>query len=260
MERASEHAANLKAEIVHFLASNPYAVTHEFDTEAMPDEFPPGPPLVAIHRYRVSTLREVPDRIAILAGDVLKDLRSALDYVAWQLALAQSDTPPRTTQFPIFGDGTRYRTDHLRFIRGIDVATHPLFDSVQPYHAGDQAALQPLWVLHRMASDDKHKMPHVVGSVPVQVDCDRPPETDLFIGTTIGPFEDGDVIATVGIYKSPNPKKQPDLQVAFDVAFGKDTPAHSVSGLFGEINGIGREVDAVIAKFEPFFPDHNAPP
>jgi hypothetical protein len=254
MERASEHAADLRTEIARFLATNPYAVTHEFDTKAMPDEFPPGPPVVAIHRYRAEINAEVPDRISILAGDVLKDLRSALDYVAWQLALAKSASPPPTTAFPIFGSEKLYERDKARFIGGIDPTVHPVFDSVQPYHAGDKATIHPLWILHRMANDDKHKLPHVVGSVPVQIGVLRPPGTDLFIGTTIGPFEDDDVVATVGIHKSPNPKKEPDINVAFDVAFGKDTPARSVTGLYGEIDGIGREVDAVIGEFERFFP------
>jgi hypothetical protein len=253
MERASEHAANLRTEIAQFLATNPYAVTHEFDTQAMPNEFPPGPPVVAIHRYRAQIKAEVPDRISILAGDVLKDLRSALDYAAWQLALAQSDSPPPTTAFPIFASEKLYRRDKARYIGGIDPSTHSLFDSVQPYHAGDKATIQPLWILHRMANDDKHKVPHVVGSVPVQVGADRPPGTDLSVGTTIGPFDNGDVVATVGIYKSPNPKKEPNLHITFDVAFGKDTPAESITGLYAEIDGIGREVDKTITKFAPFF-------
>src|SRR6266852_6402711 len=103
MERATEHANNLIREIADFLKTNPYEVVHEFDTKPLPNEFPPGPPVIGIHRYRAKALREVPDRISILAGDVLKDMRSALDYVAWQLALAQSDTPPPTAAFPIFG-------------------------------------------------------------------------------------------------------------------------------------------------------------
>jgi hypothetical protein len=44
------------------------------------------------------------------------------------------------------------------------------------------------------------------------------------------------------------------MRITFDVAFGKETPARSVTGLYSEIDGIGREVDGVIAKFEPFFP------
>lgn len=252
MERASEHATNLGTAIGEFMKTNPYEIVHEFDPNPVADEFPPGTAVLGSHRYRIKIQREVPDRISILAGDALKDLRSALDYVAWQLALAQSDTPPQSTAFPIFGDGTRYRTDQLRFIGGIDPATHAVFDSVQPYHAGDKAFEQPLWVLHRLANDDKHKVPHVVGSLPVAVGVDRPPGVDLFIGSTIGPFEDGDVIATVGIIGGIDPEIEPNVYATLGIAFGKDTPAQG-RPLTSEVDRIGIEVDKVIRLFEPFF-------
>lgn len=254
MERASEHAADLKAEVASFFETEPYEIVHEFDPNAAPEEFPPGVKAKGIHRYRVVVRKEVPDRISILAGDILKDLRSALDYVAWQLALTQSDTPPPTTAFPIFGSEKFYLRDKARYIGGIDPAIHPIFDSVQPYHAGDKATEQPLWVLHRMANDDKHKMPHVVGSLPQGVLVQQPPGVGVFMGAQIGPFEDGDQVAFVGIERGADPETELKVQVSFAVAFGKDTPARSVESLFGEIDGIGGEVDAVIAKFEPFIP------
>lgn len=254
MQRASEHAANLQVEIRAFLDTNPYKVSHEFDRKALPNEFPPGTSVVAVHRYRVEISAPVPSRISILAGDVLKDLRSALDYVAWQLALAESDDPTPTTAFPIFSNGARYRNDHARFIGGINPAIHPIFESVQPYHAGDDAFKHPLWVLHRLANDDKHRMPHVVGSIPVAIGLTRRPGMDFSVWTTIGPFEEGDVVATVGIIKDPTPETEPEIETTFDVAFGKDTPAWSVQGLFAEIDRIGSEVEAVIRRFEPFFP------
>jgi hypothetical protein len=253
MERASEHAADLKAEIARFLDTNPYSVAHEFDRKPLPNEFPPGMEIVGVHRWRAQTEKAIPPRISILAGDVLKELRSALDYVAWQLALGQSATPPQTTAFPIFASEKLYARDKQRFIGGIDGGAHPIFDAVQPYHAGDKATEQPLWVLHRLANDDKHKMPHVVGSLPNGITVERRPGTDFFIATTIGAFDDGDVVGSVGIIRDPNPETEPKFSVRFEVAFGKDTPAHG-TGLWPKIDQIGREVDRVIDLFDTFFP------
>jgi hypothetical protein len=158
MERANEHAQELNAEIQRFYKTNPYEIVHDFD-ETGKEESAETKGAKGLHIYRVIIRHEVPDRIAILAGAVVQELRSALDYVAWQLALAQSETPPPTTAFPIFASPKLYKRDRLRFIDGIDLAIHPVFDSVQPHLAGDKAREQPLWVLHRLANDDRHKIP-----------------------------------------------------------------------------------------------------
>src|SRR5438552_16044037 len=120
MERASEQAANLKTEVASFFETEPYEIVHEFDPNAAPEEFPPGVNPRGVHRYRVKVRNDVPDRISIIAGDVLKDLRSALDYAAWQLALVQSDTPPPTTACPIFGSEKLSLRHKPRYIGGID--------------------------------------------------------------------------------------------------------------------------------------------
>lgn len=252
MDRVNETAKDLNEAIQGFYATNPYEVVHEFDTRGKEPMPPSVDPRRGVHIYRVRIRREIPPRVAILAGEVMQGMRSALDYLAWQLALATSESPPQTTAFPIFSDAGRYARDRLRFIGAIDPEIHPLFDSVQPHHAGDEARSHPLWVLHRLANDDKHKVPHVVGSLPSGVDVPRPPSVDLFAGMTIGPFEDGQVVATVAIIDGVDPKTQLNPRFTFGIAFGKDTPAEG-RHLTSEIDRIGREVDVTIRKFEPFF-------
>src|SRR5262249_51464823 len=52
-------------------------------------------------RYRQTP----PDRLFMLIGDVLHNLRSALDHLAWSLAGTLAD---RNTEFPIFVDPARF--------------------------------------------------------------------------------------------------------------------------------------------------------
>lgn len=253
MERVGEHAQDLNEAIQGFYETKPYEVVHEFDlngTEPMP---PSVDPSKGVHLYRVIIRHPVPPRVAILAGEVLQGMRSALDYVAWQLSLARSDSPPPMTAFPIFFRQGLYEGSKQKFIGGIDAAIHPIFDSVQPYVAGDKAHQHPLWVLHRLANDDKHRVPHVVGSLPNGVQVPRSAGVDLFAGMTIGPFENQQVVATVGIIGGADPETQLNPRFSFAVAFGKDTPAEG-RHLTSEIGRIGVEVDATIKKFEPFFP------
>jgi hypothetical protein len=254
MKVASDHGTDLNRAIKRFCDTKPNRIIHEFSKTEPPETVPPNIDVrKGVHLYRAFH-DPIPDEISILAGEVAQNLRSALDYLAWQLSLAQSESPPPTTAFPIFADGKLYERDKLRFIGGIDPAIHPVFDSVQPYHAGDEARNQPLWVLHRLANDDEHKIPHVVSSLPSGVGVNRPPGIDLFMGINqIGPFENGDVVFTLAITGGTDPKTELNVSGTFAVAFGKDTPAQG-RHLANEIDRIGREVDATIEKFKPFFP------
>jgi len=254
MQRAQEHREELELAIQGFLKTNPYEIVHEFGD--WPLQIPPPPHVDArkgVHTYRVTTRHPIPSRIPILAGECLQGLRSALDYVAWQLALAQSDKPPQNTAFPIFCAEKAYERDRLRFIGGINPAIHPIFDSVQPYHVGDKATEHPLWVLHRLANDDKHKVPYVIGSLPSGLGFDRPPGVDAAIIGKVGPFEDGEVVATVAIIAGTEPETQLGTLISFGIGFGTDTPAHG-RPLIAEIDRIGIAAGVTIEKFESFFP------
>jgi hypothetical protein len=253
MDRAKEHAEELNRTIQAFYKTNPYEIAHEFETGYAKPTLPSVDPAKGIHVYNVVTRHPIPDRIAILAGEIVQAMRSALDYVAWQLALARSDTPPPTTAFPIFANRTLYDRDKARFIGGIDAAIHPVFDSVQPYHARDKATEHPLWVLHRLANDDKHRVPHVVGSLPSGIMFERPAGVDLATTMTVGPFKDHDEVATLAIISGADPETQLNPKFTIAVAFGTDTPARG-RHLTNEIDRIGREVDITIRKFEAFFP------
>lgn len=250
MNRANEHSADLNREIQTFYATKPYEIVTEFD----PNPAHPLPNVTnGVHILRAKARSEIPSKIPLVAGELLQGLRSALDYIAWQLALAQSESPPPTTAFPIFARKKLYLRDRLRFIDGIHPAVHPVFEAVQPYHAGDKATEQPLWVLHRLANDDKHKIPHVVGSLPSGIEIERPEGVDLGVTISVGPFEDGDEVGSYGIIGGADPETQLNVRGTFAIAFGKDTPAQG-RHLTDEIDRIGREVDAVIRRFEPFFP------
>lgn len=50
----------------------------------------------------VDEVAEVPLTFSAIIGDVLYDLRSALDHLAWQLVIANGGTPNRDTAFPIY--------------------------------------------------------------------------------------------------------------------------------------------------------------
>src|ERR1700687_47569 len=90
IERAKEHIRNLEAEINAFWTPDRYAIAPEVDHRT-------GDEVFKIHGNL-----EVPARWGCIVGEVVHNLRSALDHLAWQLVLANGGTPNRATEFPIF--------------------------------------------------------------------------------------------------------------------------------------------------------------
>jgi len=83
MKRAKEHVAALERELRAFLESNPYRVGSRHD------------PKTRNIVYYVESVESVPDCLPLIAGDAIQNLRSALDYLAYQMVCNDTgDAPP----------------------------------------------------------------------------------------------------------------------------------------------------------------------
>jgi hypothetical protein len=146
--RAREHLNTLEDETQRFFKPDSYIVAHEIEPESRDQ----------IWRLK-SDLPEVPIRISIIVGDVLYNLRSALDHLAWQLVLANGDTPDRRTAFPILRDPSHYYTRQVRDkIRGMSPEAKTSINSLQPCNGGYSA----LWDLAELSDVDKHRHLNIV--------------------------------------------------------------------------------------------------
>ncbi|MFA9446326.1 hypothetical protein [Egicoccus sp. AB-alg6-2] len=186
-----------------------------------------------VTRVRVSA--EPPLEWSALAGDIVHNLRSALDHVAWAL-VAEEGQPDEWTCFPItdkersFGDRAR------KALRGAPEARQ-MVRGLSPWRDGNE----DLWLLHRLNIVDKHRLLLVVGSA----------STGIGLRMTFRGFEEGDSPITMDpIVLQPKnievpvldeavvfrvlaeARKQPadshfrtDHDVRFDIVFGLDTPA-----------------------------------
>lgn len=105
VSRAEEHLADLRNRVQGFVNSGAYRITKEQDFYA--DE-------VVVYG---EVVREPPmTDWGVVIGDIVHNLRSALDQLVWQLTLASGKTPPdpiprgkagrnwRTIAFPIYLD------------------------------------------------------------------------------------------------------------------------------------------------------------
>ena len=143
--RAEQHLSDLRRALTGYLESQPYGAMYEYDPS---------------YGSRVRGLRiteHPPPGFAAYVGDCLHNLRSALDYLAWELVLAAGQTPNDRTEFPIFSEPLKYSKAASIRLTGVSPAPLATVEALQPYHNGQSFADHPLWILHRLSILDKHR-------------------------------------------------------------------------------------------------------
>jgi hypothetical protein len=89
-DRAKEQFDLLRDEMHEFFnKGQPYSFSEEFDSDTWE------------WVKRVNVNREPPVRFGVVLGDVIHNLRSALDHLMWQVTLLDGGTPNELTQFPV---------------------------------------------------------------------------------------------------------------------------------------------------------------
>jgi hypothetical protein len=160
IQRAHEHRNALEGEIEPVLNGE----RHQIRLSAQLD------PHTGYHVFRVGAM---PDewrlRVAVVLGDIVHNLRSSLDQLAWQLVLNHSGRPAtdqgaRQVAFPIQTDSKKLASTYTyNKVSGSDRA---IIESAQPYKGPDNPKLHGLAVLQRLSNRDKHRMlnPILVGT------------------------------------------------------------------------------------------------
>ena len=85
----------------------------------------------------VEVLKQPPRELRLMIGDALHNLRSALDNLAYELAVAYtSPLPPHlaeTSEFPIFAEEAKYAKDRKRKIGAMHPDAQDEVTKLQPY-------------------------------------------------------------------------------------------------------------------------------
>lgn len=86
---------------------------------------------------------------SILTGEAIYNLRSALDYLVYELAIADSGVVPRGTQFPIADSADGFRRRRSNYLKGLS-EEHK--DAIGAYSGADWAK-----ILRDISNPDKHR-------------------------------------------------------------------------------------------------------
>ena len=159
--RAREHAKALEIEVDRIISErNPYG-SRVVEIEENSGWF----------AFLLTQIAHPPEHtLGIVFGDVIHNLRCALDYIVTALAAASKTNLTVSHQFPIFKTQSGYESrvgDNLVSVPrlkgrggpllGITIGLQEIWD-VQPFHRKAEPRADPLYVVHRFSNADKHRI------------------------------------------------------------------------------------------------------
>ena len=223
IERAKKHSVELQSELQAFLDSVPYEVAYKHDPQTRK--------LI----YYVSSAKPVPDSFPLIVGDIIQNLVTALDHLAYQIVCSDTgDNPPSPHRiyFPIDDGEDKYESSKRRKLEGAKEKTLNAIDALKPYKGGNDL----LWILHRLNNIEKHRILLTVGSHAAGINLGQlmashlseafPPEAieafesmDVYLNPADKgfPLESGFELYIGAVDENPNPKQQ----FRFDVALNE---------------------------------------
>jgi hypothetical protein len=220
LRRAREHFGAFNEAAKWWLETEPYRVAQEIDAEA------------DTKQVVVIADRQPPERLSLMLGDAIQNLRSSLDYLIGDLARASSSgylmpSIERDLQFPITTKRASLKgaVRHQARLRLVPLRAGALIQKLQPYRRGQNPATHPLWILHQLSNIDKHRRIPLLMAVVSSVDYDSVrvgSVGSLTMGGT-GPFKHKAILLA---YSPANADVDVNLgSVRVDIALGEGLPA-----------------------------------
>lgn len=253
IDRAIEHLEALHRETQAFRNSEAYAVTGKFESGR------------SSYVFRLHVLQRPPLRWGVMIGEIVHNLRSALDQLVWQLVKLNGRTPGKWNYFPIIGK--RPQAGFAGIARGQGKRRGPLWgvsdealaciERLQPYHGGNGRLLG---VLERLWNADKHRflVPTLTAITSAILLADRyVPNKDAgpVMEITVGRFADeheAELVVTGLKPTGPDPKVEMKGEPPVDIAF---------SGGPGVVDALGEilyfVLTNVFAPLEDLFPEES---
>jgi hypothetical protein len=231
LDRAREHREQLEMAVDRFTQTEQQKVTieHEAGTRLWVIEEP----------------GEVPPEYGPLISDTLHNLRSALDYLATQLVIANN---PRAglsdVAFPIYDNITEYVERGLPKIKRMSEPVQAAIELTQPYHRPNTKwETDRLLLLNRLNNDYKHSAFKLVVATVKGMSGYGVPDG---IVPNWGPLEDRTILAA---WPDEDPEVEVHWSVHFDVVFAESPWGDSgVCQVLREIESKTRKVTSEIAE------------
>jgi hypothetical protein len=244
VKRAKHHIGELDGRIETFFrgGADPYPVIREDD--------PKTGDLV----FKLGKCTAVPPDFAAIFGDVLQNLRTALDHLAWQLVIANGKKPiDGQTGFPIAETSDKFEASFDRKVEGMSQGAIRMIRALKPYGGGNE----DLWGLHSLNNVDKHRSLFVVGASHTGIGMDFSkhfpgmdlPPTRFFLKPAdyAWPLKDGTELFRI-FKDSRSPQVDENPEFTFQIAFG-DAEVMQGEPLLPPLHQLADLIDAIVLTF-----------
>jgi hypothetical protein len=151
MYRAGTHLKELQSELQGYFHDDPGQLVAEPQTAA--------DSITATFQMK----SRMPARLPIIAGDCLQNMRSALDYLVWELVRAEGEEPGKHNMFPIcptedaFKDALKSRGKRSGNLAGVNEDAVAMIDRLQPYRLGEDWEQSIIFTLNELTNINKHR-------------------------------------------------------------------------------------------------------
>jgi hypothetical protein len=189
---------------------------------------------------RIETVPDLPEEWGLLIGEILHNLRGALDHLVWDLAILENGVEPVTpsgrgiTQFPICGDESSWKDPSIvRMTAPLGAHHRALIEDRQPYHGWDGKRPHPLLTLERLSNTDKHRTLRAVAlaAEKLRASGDSKGQDCYWLGDTriaaiLGcPIQPNTELLRIPLrVTGPNPKMEVELGISVTIGLEDGTP------------------------------------
>jgi hypothetical protein len=188
VRRAQNHLTRFKRERTLFFKKM-HNMTAHIDMDLGLAYDPDGESIVTGYSPRL-----IPEIFSVLVGETVYNLRSALDYLVYELAFLDSRNIQKGTQFPIEDSPAGWKS-HSRWLKGVSACHKTIIKRLQPFSGCSWTK-----ILREVSNPDKHKTLTIVNPYSIATYHPRyqttpsppyyPMEMDVDITSDIT-FEDG---------------------------------------------------------------------
>ena len=249
--RAKQHLQDFQLGLRAFYDTKPYTVAIKEDSQS------------GKRFYYVAKVDPVPDHLTAIAADVIQNLRSPLDQIAYQLVLdARGGTKPEwLVYYPISATASDYPATFKSKIKGVRQEVIDAIDATEPYKGGKGHAL---WQLNELNKPDKHELLIGAGSFSSGIEVTEfnamlktfPGAENLKIPPTFWNPADKQLPLKVGneLYGEPLDREVAEnRRFTFDISFNQPGVIECEPAL-KTLQDMTNLVDAIVAGLGKFLP------
>lgn len=145
IERAKKHINDLERSMKRFAESSPYTIVVNRDSET------------GCNFIDVQAIKSMPEEFALIIGDALHNLRSALDYVINDIEFALWGERFKHTKFPCIHESRESFMGAVNALKekSCEEVVSYIENVIQPYRGGNGDAI---WRLNMIELDNKHRL------------------------------------------------------------------------------------------------------